>query len=66
MSFLNKITLFQFLTHVELSKSMVAILETPQYVAYQKNVAYASILFTLSTKSNIFNSYCKIMPLSCA
>ena len=38
--------MFQFLTHVELSRSMAAILEMPQYVAYQKNVAYA--LLTLS------------------
>ena len=28
--------MFQFLTHVELSRSMAAILEMPQYVAYQK------------------------------
>ena len=34
-------SMFQFLTHVELSRSMVAILEMPQYVAYQKNVVYA-------------------------
>ena len=39
--------MFQFLTHVELSRSMAAILEIPQYVAYQKIVAFA--LFTLST-----------------
>ena len=32
--------MFQFLTHVELSRSMAAILEMPQYVAYQKNVAF--------------------------
>ena len=31
--------MFQFLTHVELSRSMAAILEMPQYVAYQKIVA---------------------------
>ena len=31
--------MFQFLTHVELSKSMAAILEMPQYVAYQKIAA---------------------------
>ena len=31
--------MFQFLTHVEFSRSMAAILEMPQYVAYQKNVA---------------------------
>ena len=45
--------MFQFLTHVELSRSKGAILEMPQYVAYQKNVAFA--LFTLSTKSDTFN-----------
>ena len=45
------LTMFQFLIHVELARSMAAILEMPQYVAYQKNVAYA--LFTLSTKSHI-------------
>ena len=55
--------MFQFLTRVELSKSMTAILEVPQYVAYQKNVAYA--LFTLSTKSHNFNKY-RTMTLSCA
>ena len=53
-------SMFQFLTHVELSRSMAAILEMPQYVAYQKNVAFA--LFTLSTKSHTFNRYCTIMP----
>ena len=52
--------MFQFLTHVELSRSMAAILEMPQYVAYQKNVAFA--LFTLFTKSHTFNRYCTIMP----
>ena len=26
--------MFQFLTHVEISRSMTAILEMPQYVAY--------------------------------
>ena len=30
--------MFQFLTHVELSRSTTAILEMPQYVAYQKNI----------------------------
>ena len=35
--------MFQFLTRVELSRSMEAILEMPQYVAYQKNVVYAFI-----------------------
>ena len=53
-------SMFQFLTHVELSRSMAAILEMPQYVAYQKNVAFA--LFTLSTKSHTFNRFCTIMP----
>ena len=52
--------MFQFLTYVELSMSMAAILEMPQYVAYQKKVAFA--LFTLSTKSHTFNRYCTIMP----
>ena len=28
--------MFQFFTHVKLSRSMAAILELPQYVAYQK------------------------------
>ena len=45
--------MFQFFTHVELSRSMAAILEMPQYVIYQKNVAYAFI--TLSAKSHSFN-----------
>ena len=39
--------MFQFLTHMELSRSMTAILEMPQYVAYQENVAYALIACTL-------------------
>ena len=58
--------MFQFLTHVhvELSRSMAAFLEMPQYVAYQKNVAYG--LFTVSTKSHTFNRYCTIIPVSCA
>ena len=42
--------MFQFLTHVELSRSMAAILERPQYVTYQKNVVYAFI--KLSEKSH--------------
>ena len=54
--------MFQFFTHVELSRSIAAILQIPQYVAYQKNVAYA--LFTLSTKFHTFNRYSTIMPLS--
>ena len=45
--------MFQFLTHVELSRSMAAILEMPQYVAYQKNAVYAFI--KLSAKSQSFN-----------
>ena len=45
--------MFQFLTHVELSRSMAAILEMPQYVAYQKNVAFA--FMKLSAKSHSFN-----------
>ena len=55
--------MFEFFTNVELSRSMVAILEMPQYVANQKkNVAY--VLFTLSTKTHTFNRYYTIMPLS--
>ena len=50
--------MFQLLTHVELSRSKAAILEMPQYVAYQKHVPYA--LFTLSTKSYTLNRYCII------
>ena len=45
--------MFQFLTHVELSKSMAAILEMPQYVAYQKHVVY--VFIKLSAKSHSFN-----------
>ena len=45
--------MFQFWTHVELSRPMAVILEIPQYVAYQKNVAYAFI--TLSAESQTFN-----------
>ena len=54
--------MFQFLTHVELTMLMAAILEMPQYVAYQKNVTYA--FFILFTKSHTFNRYCTIMQLS--
>ena len=55
--------MFQFLTHVELSRSIAAILEMLQYVAYQKNVAYA---FTkLSAKSHSFNILCTVDVLSC-
>ena len=59
-------SMFQFLTHVELSRSMAAIMEMPSYMSYQKNVAYA--LFTLSTKSHAFNRYrkiCHFQVLSC-
>ena len=33
----------QFLTHMELSKSMAAILERPQYLAYQKKKAFLKL-----------------------
>ena len=36
-------SIFQFWTCVELSRSMAAILEMPQYVAHQKNVVYVFI-----------------------
>ena len=55
--------MFQFLTHVEPSRSMAAILEMPQYVAYQKNVVYASI--KLSAKSHSFNILRTMDGLSC-
>ena len=55
--------MFQFLTHVELSRSMAAILEMPQYVAYQKNVVNAFI--KLSAKSHSFNILCTMDGLSC-
>ena len=55
--------MFQFLTHVELSRSMAAILEMPQYVANQKYVVYAFI--KLSAKSHSFNILCTIDGLSC-
>ena len=54
--------MFQFLAHVELYKSMAAILEMPQYVAYHKNVVYAFIKF--SAKSQSFNILCIIDGLS--
>ena len=47
--------MFQFLTHVELSRSMAAILEMPQYVAYQKNVAFA---FMKSVQSLTVLTFC--------
>ena len=55
--------MFQFLTRVEISRSMAAILEMPQYVAYQKNVVYAFI--KLSAKSHSFNILCTMDGLSC-
>ena len=55
--------MFQFLTHVELSRSMAAILEMPQYVGYQKNVVYAFI--KLSAKSHCFNILRTMDGLSC-
>ena len=55
--------MFQFLTHVELSRSMSAILEMPQYAAYQKNVVYAFI--KLSAKSHSCNILCTTDVLSC-
>ena len=55
--------MFQFLTHVELSRSMAAILEKPQYVTNQKNVVYAFI--KLSAKSHRFNVLCTMDGLSC-
>ena len=55
--------MFQFLTHVELSRSMTAILETPQYVGYQKNAVYAFI--KLSAKSHSFNILRTMDGLSC-
>ena len=48
---------------MELSRSMAASLELPQYVAYQKNVVYAFI--KLSAKSHSFNILCTIDVLSC-
>ena len=55
--------MFQFLTHVELSRSIAAILEMPQYVAYRKNVVYAFI--KLSVKSHSFNILRTMDGLSC-
>ena len=55
--------MFKFLTHVELSRSTTAILEMPQYVAYQKNVVYAFI--KLSAKSHSFNILRTMDGLSC-
>ena len=47
--------MIQFLTHVELSRSMAAILEVPQYVAYRKNVVYA---FLNSVQSLTVLTFC--------
>ena len=55
--------MLQFSTHMELSRSMAAILEMPQYVAYQKNVVYAFI--KLSAKSHSFKILCTMDGLSC-
>ena len=48
----NNRSIFQYLTHAYPSRSMAAILEMPQYVAYLKNVAYGFI--KLSSKSQQF------------
>ena len=61
--FQRNLSMFQFLTHVEPSRSMAAIFEMPQYVAYQKNVVYAFI--KLSAKSHSFNILCTMDGLSC-
>ena len=55
--------MFKFLTHAELSRSMAAILEMAQYVAYQKDVVYAFI--KLSAKSHSFNILRTMDGLSC-
>ena len=55
--------MFQFLTHVKLSRSMAAVLEMPQYVAYLKNFVYAFI--KLSAKSHSFNILRTMDGLSC-
>ena len=55
--------MFQFLTHVELSRSMAAILERPQHVVYQKNAAYAFI--KLGANSHSFNILRTMDGLSC-
>ena len=55
--------MFQFLTHDEFSRSIAAILEMPQCVAYQKNIVYAFI--KLSAKSHSFNILCTMDGLSC-
>ena len=50
--------MFQFLTHVELSRSMAAILEMPQYVAYQKIVVHIDKYYC--GKFPAFNKMCTI------
>ena len=55
-------SMFQFLTQEEFSRSMVAILKMPQYVAYPKNVAFAVI--KLSVKSHNCNILCTTAVLS--
>ena len=55
--------MFQLLTHVELSRSMAAILEMPQYVAYQKNVVNTFI--KLRAKSHSFYILRTMVGLSC-
>ena len=61
--FQRKWNIFQFLTHMELSRSLTAILEMPQYVAYLKNFVQAFI--KLSAKSHNFNILCTMNVLSC-
>ena len=56
-------SMFQFLTHVEILRSIAAILEIPQYVAYPKNVAYTVI--KLSAKSHNFKILRTMDVLSC-
>ena len=56
-------SMFQFLTYVELSRSMATILEMPHYVAYQKNVVYAFI--KLSAASHSFIILYTMDGLSC-
>ena len=55
--------MFHFLTHLELSRSMTAVLEMPLYVTYQKNVAYS--FNNLSAKSHSFNILCTMDVLDC-
>ena len=57
-------SMFQFLTHVELSRSMAAILEMPQYVAYQKKCCNAFIKNSRA-KSHSFNILRTMDGLSC-